>query len=126
MLIEAIVEAGLIMALPYGMPTHCHHVTKCWSRLDQVFILEHSENMLMACEVLTGHRGINIDHLPILTELNLEVTFHKQEPIPNFREVDWEEFHKVLDKHFLLTLLKEPITDQDLLDQCCIELTRAL
>jgi hypothetical protein len=82
--------------------------------------------MLIACEVLIGHRGINTDHLSILTELSLEVTFHKQELILNFREVDWEEFHKVLDKHLLLTLPKEPITDQNLLDQHCIELTRAL
>jgi hypothetical protein len=83
-LIEAVMEAGLIMALPHGTPTHCHHITKHWSRLNQVFILEHSENMLMACEVLMGHRGINTDHLPILTELSLEVTFYEQELILNF------------------------------------------
>jgi hypothetical protein len=28
MLIEAIAEAGLIMALLYGTPMHCYHVTK--------------------------------------------------------------------------------------------------
>ena len=126
MLIEAVTEAGLISALPHRMPTHCHHVTKHWSRLDQVFILEHSKNMLMACEALTGHRGINTDHLLIHTELSLDIALYKPEPAPNFREVDCEEFRKVLDKHLLPTQLDEPISNQVLLDQCCSELTRAL
>ena len=108
------------------MPTHCHHVTKRWSRLDQVFILEQSENMLMACEALMGHRGINTDHLPICTELSLDIALYKPEPAPNFREVDCEEFCKVLDEHLPLTQLDEPISNQVLLDQCCGELTRAL
>ena len=32
-LIEAVAETGLELALPRGTLTHCHSVTKCWSRL---------------------------------------------------------------------------------------------
>ena len=126
MLIEAVAEVGLISALPHGMPMHCHHVTKCWSRLDQVFISEHSENMLTACEALTGHRGINTDHLPICTELGLNVVLYEQEPALNLREVDWEEFRRVLDEHLLPIYPDKPITNQITLDQHCGELTRAI
>ena len=41
-LIEAVADAGLDLALPSGIPTHRHNVTKLWSRLDQVFITDHS------------------------------------------------------------------------------------
>lgn len=37
-LISAVAELGLDMALPPGIPTHLHNVSKKWSRLDQVFI----------------------------------------------------------------------------------------
>jgi len=98
-LIEAVAETGLELALPRGTPTHCHSVTKCWSRLDQVFISEHSISMVMACDALPHHRGINTDHLPILTELDLAVNILEDEPIPNFREVDWDDFRKALSMH---------------------------
>jgi exonuclease III len=91
-LIEAVAEVGLEMALPSGIPTQCHNVTKWWSRLDQVFISEHSEELLISCDALTDHRGIKTDHLPILTEVNLETNITKERPLPNFRKMDWMEF----------------------------------
>ena len=45
-LIEAVASLGLELALPSGIPTHVHNVTKKWSRLDQVFISEHSTDMV--------------------------------------------------------------------------------
>ena len=39
-LISTVAELGLDLALPLGIPTHLHNVTKKWTRLDQVFILE--------------------------------------------------------------------------------------
>ena len=72
-LIETLAENDLVMALPSGLQTHCHNVTKRWTRLDQVFISEHSENLVISCDTLTEHRGANTDHLPIRTELNLKL-----------------------------------------------------
>ena len=92
LLIKAVAENGLELALPWGVLTHCHNATKCWSRLDQVFVSEHSMGMVTACNTLPEHRGINTDHLPILTELNLAMSILEDNPILNFREVDWDEF----------------------------------
>ena len=72
------------LVLPGGVPTHEHNVTKRWSRLDQVFLSAHSNESLISCDTLPGERGINTDHLPILTELELAVTTTKAEPILNF------------------------------------------
>ena len=49
-LIEAITDAGLDLALPSGIPTHRHNISKLWSRLDQVFISDHSDNILVSCD----------------------------------------------------------------------------
>ena len=58
LLIEAVAKNGLELALPWGILTHCHNATKRWSRLDQVFVLEHSIGMVTACNTLPEHRGI--------------------------------------------------------------------
>jgi hypothetical protein len=87
-LIEATAKAGLELALPSGISTHIHNVTKKWTRLDQVFISDHSLELINVCDVITLKRGINTDHLPILTRLISEASVTH-----NFRDVDWEEFN---------------------------------
>ena len=54
-LIEVIASLGLELALPSGIPTHYHNVTKKWSRLDQVFISDHSTDLLEACDTETRY-----------------------------------------------------------------------
>ena len=52
-LIEAVAvlaDAGLDLALPSGTPAHRHNVTKLWNRLDQVFLSDHSDNILISCD----------------------------------------------------------------------------
>lgn len=44
-LIEAVIEVGLDMTLPNGIPTHIHNVSKKWTRLDNVFISDHSTDL---------------------------------------------------------------------------------
>jgi len=125
-LIEAMAETGLELVLLQGIPTHCHSTTKHWSRLDQVFIMDHSIDMVTTCNTLPNHRGINMDHLPILMELNLAVNILEVDPIPNFREVDWDEFRKVLGVHLEVTDWSLAITCQRQLDERCAKLTEAI
>jgi len=125
-LIEAVANAGLELALPRGIPTHCHSVTKCWSRLDHVFISEESLGVLIACNALTDHRGINTDHIPILTELNLGVATNVAKPIPNFKDVDWDEFCKTLANFLGPDQPEEQITSQRQLDKRCSSLIEAI
>ena len=125
-LIEALAEAGLEFALPRGIPTHIHCVTKKWSRLDQVFISEHSTDLVILCDTQVNSRGINTDHLPILTELNLAATTCTVESHSNFRDVDWEEFNKALEGHLKDIPPAAQIKTQRQLDQCCTGLTKAI
>jgi exonuclease III len=64
-LIEAVADVNLEMVLLQGIPMHWHNVTKLWSRLDQVFLTTHSENILLSCNTVPDLQGIKTDHLPI-------------------------------------------------------------
>lgn len=77
-LIDGVASAGLELALPKGMPTHLHNVTKKWTRLDQVFISDHLLKLIESCETVTKFRNVKTDHLSITTVLNLSIM--KQQP----------------------------------------------
>jgi len=100
-LIEVIADTGLELALPSGTPTHQHNVTKSWSRLDQVFLSEHSEHMLVSCDMQTDLQGILTDYLPIIMILDLLMEPAAEVPYPNFREVEWDEFRATLESQLL-------------------------
>jgi hypothetical protein len=125
-LIEAIADAGLDLALPSGIPTHKHSVTKRWSRLDQVFLSKRSNDLLTSCNTQPEARGINTDHLPILTELSLDMAVTDLSMLPNFREVNWEEFRTELKKQLDKIPALERIQNQRQLDKRCAELTEAI
>ena len=125
-LIEAVADAGLDLALPSGTPTHRHNVTKLWSRLDQVFISDHSDNILISCDMQPDQWGINTDHLPILTELDLDAAHMEIEDIPNFREADWESFRNELSAQLAKFPPPTLIKNQSQMDSSCENLTKAL
>jgi endonuclease/exonuclease/phosphatase family metal-dependent hydrolase len=125
-LIEAVADVGLELALPSGTPTHKHSVTKRWSRLDQVFLTDHSGDLLTICDTQPEARGINMDHLPIFTELNLEVATLESTSTYNFRGVNWEDFRKELKQQLDQAAAPESIQNQRHLDKSCAELTDVL
>ena len=88
LLIEAVAEAGLEMILPSGIPMHQHNVSKRWSRLNNVFMSDHSTDTLISCTTIPEQRGIHTDHLPILTKLDMSVQINPTRSIRNFREID--------------------------------------
>ena len=125
-LIKAVATAGLDLALPPGMPTRKHNVTKKWTRLDQVFISEHTMDSLITCNALRGSPGIRTDHIPILTTLNLNIKHAPTKIVKNYREVDWEEFRTELRAKLSHLEQPAPIRDQLSLDTECRNLTTAL
>ena len=125
-LIEAIADTGLKITLPRGTPTHKHNVTKLWSQLDQVFLSDHSESILISCDMQPDHWGINTDHLPIVTVLDLKVYHAEDKEIPNFHNVEWEEFRKELSNQLNKLPLPAPITHQTQLDDSCIGLMKVI
>ena len=125
-LISAIADAGLDLVLPPKIPTHKHNITKKWTRLDHVFLSDHSSNTLLFCEVLDDNLGPNTDHLPIITKLDLALTKVPERKIPNFRNIDWEKFRKVLEDKLQTLGLPRPIKSQGELDLECHRLTSIL
>jgi len=125
-LIEAVADASLELVLLSGTPTHIHNVTKKWMRLDQVFLSDHSLDLLIACDTNPDYRGIKTDHLPILTKLSLSVSKTKTIPFCNFQEVEWDKFKESLGKHMRNLDSSAHILNQQQLDRHCKELTLAI
>jgi ribonuclease HI len=126
LLIEAVAEAGLEMILPSGMPTHQHNVSKCWSRLDNVFLSDHSTDLLISCATLPEQRGVCTDHLPILTKLDMSVQTNPERSFHNFRDIDWDQFRKALGENLERLDPQTPIISQTQLDKSCADLTNVI
>lgn len=75
---------------------------------------------------LIEHRGVNTDHLPILTELDLETAICELDPFPNFREIDWGKFWNALAKQLDPSWVDALIITQRELDCSCPNLTIAI
>jgi hypothetical protein len=125
-LIKAVVDAGLDMVLLSGTPMHKHSATKWWSRLDQVFLSDHSGDLLISCDTQPETRGINTDHLPILTELSMEVAEMELKSTYSFRDIDWEEFRKELKQQLAQADALETIQSQGQMDKSCAALMEVL
>jgi exonuclease III len=125
-LLKAVADLGMDMALARGTPTHCHHITKKWTHLDQVFTTEHTLGAITVCDTFLEEHGINTDHLPIITEVDLELTKAPVQTARNFRDIDWESFHKTLKEK--LEKLEPPtrITTLATFNFKCEKLTHAL
>jgi hypothetical protein len=91
-LIQVIADIRLDLALPAGIPTHKHSVTKHWSRLDQVFTTEHTLEALTQCKALPMEQGLNTDHFPVISNFNLDIELTPRKVVNNFRDIDWSEF----------------------------------
>ena len=125
-LIQLVAEVGLDLALPAGTPTHEHNVKKRWSRLDQVFITEHTMETLTQCEALPTEQGLNTDHFPIITNLDIEVELTPKKEISNYRDVDWKEFRETLERKISTWGVPKFIRSQEMLNKECDRLTVAL
>ena len=125
-LLKVIADLGMDTALAKGTPTHCHNVTKKWTRLDQVFITDHSLDAVTICDTLPEERGVNTDHIPIITVIDVELTKAPDRIARNFKDVDWEKFHKTLEEKLSELGIPRHIGSSFSLDRTCNKLTSAL
>lgn len=125
-LIGAVAGLGLDLALPPGIPTHLHNVSKRWTRLDQVFISEDHLDAIITYDALSNTPGINTDHLLILTTLDLNLTRTHKTPPRNFCNIDWEVFKKALMKKLEKERLPSHIKTPGEVEVACIKLTKAI
>ena len=66
-------------------------------------------------------RGIKIDHLPIVIELDLEILVTDSSSY-KYRNIDWEVFQKTLITQLRDLPQIENIINQHSLDKCCRDL----
>lgn len=125
-LIDLLATYGLSMALPKGIPTLQHMVTKRYSRPDNVFNTPGLTDFITRCEVDSTLRPTSTDHFPIVTNISLTQERAMVLPSYNFREVDWDEFQQEL----LVNLEPAPnplaITTQEQLTNTVDTLTQAI
>ncbi|CAA7260103.1 unnamed protein product [Cyclocybe aegerita] len=79
-LIDALIQHGMIMALPPGIPT-----------------LQHM-NLITKCDIDVDHQLACTDHLPIVTTIDLPYEKADDKPTKNFHSADWDKFNKVLEE----------------------------
>lgn len=125
-LIELVASVGLDLALPPKTLTHLHNITKRWSRLDHVFLSDHSMEALISCEALTRALRVKTDHVPILTKLDLMVRRTSAKSVQNFQEVEWDKFREELRKQLDAAGAPATIRSQQMLDEECEKLTSIL
>ena len=125
-LLKAIVELRLEMALLAGIPTHHHYVTKKWSRLDQVFVTENTIDMVISCEAKPDDKGLNTDHIPVVTRLDVSLGRTPEAVTKNYRNVDWEKYRETLQRKLQEFGVPNKIRDQVALNRECERLMIAL
>lgn len=114
------------MVLAKGVPTHHHNVTKKWTCLDQVFITEHTLEAVTVCDTIPEECGVNTDHVPIVTVLDLELTKAPTQIARNFREVDWTKFCETLEGSLTKQGAPKYINNTHDFNRACGKLTQAI
>lgn len=114
------------MALTSEVPTHVHNITKKWSRLDHVFIIEHSLDRILVCETRTYQRGVNANHIPIIMKLDASLGRIAMTKTKNFRNVDWKKFCTVLKQKIANFGIPRRLGNQAEVSRECDRLTEAI
>ncbi|KZP21378.1 hypothetical protein FIBSPDRAFT_740762, partial [Athelia psychrophila] len=100
------------MALPPGIPTLEHMVSKELHRVDQIFTSAELSDFVISCDTLK-HRPPKTDHYPIVTTIDLDIVHSLPSPSPNFRATDWPEFRKELQQRMDRLRLHDPRTPEE-------------
>lgn len=87
-LILMLLEWGMSMALPRGIRTLRHFVTKEESCPDNFFCTDALLDRLISCDVRTSEQPPFTDHYPIVTVFNIQKAINVDVPQPNFKDVD--------------------------------------
>jgi ribonuclease HI/exonuclease III len=125
-LIDLLTANNMKMALPAGIPTLRAHRTKNWTRVDNVFVSARLEDKVIKCMTLPGNKGVKTDHVPIVTELDLEVAKKVFVPTKKFREANWDNFREVLTHHLARIPAPKELKNQEELSKAVTDLLDVL
>jgi hypothetical protein len=94
-LLDLLRDYEMDLALPPGIPTY-ETAAHNWTRPDNVWHSHHPLNPIISCNTNPDIRPVFADHLPIITVIELPIACFSSPPSPDFIEVDFDEFNKVL------------------------------
>jgi hypothetical protein len=90
LLLDAVDNAGLTMALPKGTNT-LRTSRGNWTRPDNVFLSHELTEHIIVCDTDPASRPIEADHLPIILELDLGVDATRTVESYVWKEVEWAD-----------------------------------
>jgi hypothetical protein len=89
-------------------------------------MMEHTLEAVNICDTLPEERSVNMDHVPIITVIDAELTKAPTQISRNFRDVDWEKFRALLEVKTDKIGPPKFIGTQMTLNRICEKLTNAL
>lgn len=125
-LINLVADFDMTMALPKGIPTLQHMVTKNWTRPDNIFTSYNLQNHIIKCETMPGQRGPGTDHVPIQTTLDITPTRKTPTDSYNIRMMDWKEVRKDLTERIQDIPEPQEITNEAQFQKAVNDLTGVL
>lgn len=88
--------------------------------------MENALDALISCETRCNDRGLNTDHIHIVTKLDVMMSRTQETTSNNFRNVDWEKFREHLQGRMANLRVPTQIRNQVSLNKECERLTAAL
>ena len=125
-IIRLAADYAMEMALPKGIPTIEHMVTKRESRTDNVWASSELSQMIMRCNIDRARKFTHTDHYSIVTDIDLPQERIEEKLAPNFRAAVWSEVHQDLEERLTVVPLPETITDEETFNAVAEGLTRAI
>ena len=125
-LLEIVADHSMEMTLPKGLPTLEVMSTKNWTRPDNVFCSANLVDKIIQCDTDPSRRGPGVDHVPIVTTVELLITRTGSNPLRNLRATDWEAFGNALSARLNITPDLAPIMSEGDFTQAVSELVKAL
>ena len=95
-LIELVGDYAMVMTLPKNTPTLEALAMKNWTRPDNIFCSEHTIGLITKCNTDPTNRGPHMDHVPILTTLDIPTQLCPPVITRNYNDVKWGEFNDTL------------------------------
>ena len=109
-LLDLIDRHDMHMVLPKDIPTLEACATKNFTRVDNVFCSAGLVNTFISCDTFPQWRPQKTDHMPIISELEIETERSGYVGRYNYKLTDWEEFRESLSERLEETEGTEEIT----------------
>ncbi|CAK5280784.1 unnamed protein product [Mycena citricolor] len=98
-LLQMLARHSMVMVLPKNIPTLKAHSTGNYTRVDNVFCSADLAKSFTLCNTAPTLRPPCTDHMPILSELIINVGTCAQTPRRVWRAADWKGFRNTLATH---------------------------